>query len=93
MADVSINSRLHCTSFCHTQRQDPIRQRQRRSAHFSANGEIGSISGYFKNGASGPSHKLYLSYWLTKSLGLGLMEDSTGRGLRVAVRLGEKANL
>ena len=67
--------------------------RHRRSAHFSAEGEIGSISGYFENGASGPSHKLYLNYWLTKSIGLGLMEDSSGRGPRVVVPLGEKANL
>lgn len=67
--------------------------RHRRSAHFSADGEIGSFSGYFENGASGPSHKLYLNYWLTKSLGLGLMEDSSGRGPRVVLPLGEKANL
>ncbi|MDP2826370.1 MAG: hypothetical protein Q8O52_27240 [Sulfuritalea sp.] len=65
----------------------------RRSAHFSADGEIGSISGYFENGASGPSHKLYLNYWLTKSLGLGLMDDDSGRGPRVVLPLGEKANL
>ncbi len=67
--------------------------RNRRSAHFSADGEIGSFSGYFENGASGPSHKLYLNYWLTKSIGLGLMEDSSGRGPRVVVPIGEKANL
>lgn len=67
--------------------------RHRRSWHFSADGEIGSFSGYFENGASGPSHKLYLNYWLTKSLGLGLMEDSSGRGLRVVLPFGEKANL
>ena len=65
----------------------------RRSAHFSADGEIGSFSGYFENGASGPSHKLYLNYWVTKSLGLGLMEDSSGHGPRVVVRLCEKANV
>jgi len=67
--------------------------RHRRSAHFSADGEIGSFSGYFENGASGPSHKLYLNCWLTKSIGLGLIEDSSGRGPRVVVPLGEKANL
>ena len=66
---------------------------RRRSAHFSADGEIGSISGYFENGASGPSHKLYLNYWLTKSLGLGLMDDSSSRGPRVVLPLGEKANV
>ncbi len=67
--------------------------RHRRSAHFSADGEIGSISGYFENGASGPSHKLYLNYWLRNSLGVGLMEDHSGRGPRVVFRIGEKANL
>jgi hypothetical protein len=67
--------------------------RHRRSAHFSADGDIGSISGYFENGASGPSHKLYLNYWLTKSLGLGLMDDDSGRGPRVVLPIGEKANL
>ncbi len=68
-------------------------ERHRRSWHFSADGEIGSLSGYFENGASGPSHKLYLNFWLTKSIGLGLMEDSFGRGPRVVLPLGEKANL
>lgn len=67
--------------------------RHRHSAHFSADGEIGSVSGYFENGASGPSHKLYANYWLTNSLGLGLMDDHSGRGPRVVYRLGEKANL
>jgi hypothetical protein len=66
---------------------------RRRSTHFSADGEIGSFSGYFENGASGPAHKLYLNYWLTKSIGLGLMEDTSGRGPRVVLPLGEKANL
>ncbi len=68
-------------------------ERHRRSWHFSADGEVGSFSGYFENGASGPSHKLYLNYWLFKSIGLGLMEDSSGRGPRVVFPLGEKANL
>lgn len=67
--------------------------RHRRSAHFSADGEIGSISGYFENGASGPSHKLYLNYWLRNSLGIGLMEDHSGRGPRMVLRFSEKANL
>ncbi|MDZ4251061.1 MAG: hypothetical protein U1A72_00620 [Sulfuritalea sp.] len=63
------------------------------TAHFSADGEIGSFSGYFENGASGPSHKLYVNYWATQSLGLGLMDDDSGRGPRVVLRLGEKANI
>ncbi|MBI5901168.1 MAG: hypothetical protein HZB40_18350 [Rhodocyclales bacterium] len=67
--------------------------RHRRSAHFSIDGEIGSFAGYFENGASGPAHKLYLNYWATHSLGIGLMEDFSGRGPRVVLRLGEKANL
>ena len=67
--------------------------RHRRSAHFSADGEIGSISGYFENGAAGPSHRLFLNYWLTKSLGLGLMDDDSGRGPRVVFPLGEKATI
>lgn len=66
---------------------------RRRSAHFSADGEIGSISGYFENGASGPSHKVYLNYWLAKSVGVGLMDQSSGSGPRMVFRLSEKANL
>lgn len=66
---------------------------RRRSAHFSMDGEIGSFSGYFEDGASGPSHKVYLNYWLTDSVGVGLMDDDSGRGPRVELRLGEKANL
>lgn len=66
---------------------------RRRSAHFSADGEIGSISGYFENGASGPAHKVYLNYWLTRTLGIGLMDTDTGRGPRVVIPLGEKANI
>jgi hypothetical protein len=65
----------------------------RRSAHFSMDGEIGSFSGYFEDGASGPSHKLYLNYWLTDTLGAGLMDDDSGLGPRVVFRLGEKANV
>lgn len=64
-----------------------------RSAHFSADGDIGSISGYFDNGASGPSHKLYLNCWLTKWVGLGLMDDRSGRGPRMVFRFGENANI
>ncbi|MDO8958564.1 MAG: hypothetical protein Q7U85_02400 [Rhodocyclaceae bacterium] len=67
--------------------------RRRRSAHFSADGEIGSVSGYYEDGASGPSHKLFLNYWLTKSVGIGLMDDTSGRGPRVVLPLGEKVNL
>lgn len=67
--------------------------RHRRSAHFSADGEIGSVSGYFENDPSGPSHKLYLNYWLRNSLGIGRMEDHSGRGPRVVYRVGEKANI
>lgn len=66
---------------------------RRRSAHFSMDGKIGSFSGYYEDGASGPSHKVYLNYWVTKSLGLGLMDDHSGRGPRVVFPLGEKANL
>jgi hypothetical protein len=66
---------------------------RRRSAHFSADGDIGSISGYFEDGASGPSHKVFLNYWLTHSVGIGLMDEESGRGPRVVYRLGEKANL
>ena len=66
---------------------------RRRSAHFSMNTDIGSFSGYYEDGASGLSHKVYLNYWLTKSLGLGLMDDDSGRGPRVVFPLGEKANL
>lgn len=67
--------------------------RHRRSAHFSADGKIGSISGYFENGASGPSHKLFLNYWLKDSVGVGLMDDDSGRGPRVVFPLGDKANI
>lgn len=67
--------------------------RHRRSAHFSMDGEIGSFAGYFENGASGPAHKIYLNYWARPSLGVGLMEDFSGRGPRVVLRLSEKANL
>lgn len=42
---------------------------------------------------AGPSHKVYLNYWLTKSVGIGLMDEEAGRGPRVVYRLGEKANL
>ncbi len=42
---------------------------------------------------SGPAHKLYLNYWATHSLGIGLMEDYCRRGPRVVLRLGEKADL
>ena len=66
---------------------------RRRSAHFSADGEIGSISGYFENGASGPSHKIYLNYWLKSSVGIGLMDQQSGRGPRMVFRLSEKANI
>lgn len=65
----------------------------RRSAHFSVDGEIGSISGYFEDGASGPAHKVFLNYWLTNSIGIGLMDEDAGRGPRLVFRLGEKANL
>lgn len=66
---------------------------RRRSAHFSVDGEIGSISGYYEDGASGPSHKLYLNYWLTESVGVGLMDDDSGLGPRAVFRLGDKANI
>ncbi len=66
---------------------------RRHSAHFSADGDIGSIAGYFEDGASGPSHKVFLNYWLTHSVGIGLMDEDAGRGPRVVYRLGEKANL
>ena len=51
------------------------------------------IVGYYEDGASGPSHKVYLNYWVTKSLGLGLMDSNSGRGPRLVFPLGEKANL
>lgn len=66
---------------------------RRRNAYFSADGEAGSISGYFENGASGPSHKVYLNYWVGRSFGLGMMDDTSGRGPRVVLRLGKNANL
>lgn len=43
--------------------------------------------------AMGSRFRIDLNYWLTKSLGLGLMEDSSGRGPRAVMPLGEKANL
>ena len=67
--------------------------RRRRSAYFSMDGDIGSFSGYFEDGASGPSHKVFLNYWAADSVGVGLMDDDTGRGPRVVLRLGEKTNL